>query len=519
MRRFALIVPWLVCSTCALSWLTGTHAAAQSRLLRTFSLERVAADLQPMLPSNSVTHIVVQGSSLWIGTGKGLARSTDGGRHWESFAAVPQFANPGIFAIALRGDTVWTSTGYSRDVDGQSVQTGSGYTFSANDGAAWTSRPQTLDNRGDSTVAYGNNTVHFLPIVVNEQNVTFDMALSGGVVWIASWSSGLRRSTDNGATWKRTVLPSKIMSSIAPTDTLTGYSIDPRQDNNYLAFSVYPQNTDTIWAGTAGGINRSVDGGVSWSKFRRETQQEPILSDWVISITGQHIGARTRIWTTNWPAEGADQQYGVSVTDDNGRTWKNYLQGIKAYDFAFRDSITYVATQEGIYRTSDGGASWAKSGSIIDQGTNDRITVNAFFAVATQGDTVYCGSSEGLVKTVDSPGQPFGHQWEILRVFRPLDTPSSSYAYPNPFSPKSEALRIHYSTGGSSAAVTIEVFDFGMNRIRTLIKDAERSGDREHDEIWNGLSDGGRSVPNGVYFYRVSVAGRDPVWAKIMVLQ
>lgn len=519
MRRFALIVRWLVCSMSAFAWLAGTQVGAQSPLLRTFSLEHTAADLQSTLPSNSVTHIAVLGSSIWIGTGKGLARSTDGGRNWENFAAVSQFASPGIFAVALSGDTVWTSTGYSRDVDGQSVQTGSGYTFSGNNGAAWTSRPQTLDDRGDSLVTYGINIVKFLPIVVNEQNVTFDLALYGGTVWIASWSSGLRRSTDNGATWKRTVLPSKIMSSIAPTDTLVNYKIDPRQDNNYLAFSVYPQNADTIWAGTAGGINRSVDGGLSWSKFTRATQREPILSDWVISISGQRIGTRTRIWTTNWPAEGANQQYGVSVTDDGGRTWKNFLHGIKAYDFAFRDSITYIATEEGIFRTSDGGASWAQSGSIIDQGTSERITVNKFFAVATLLDTLYCGSSEGLVKTVDTPGQPFGQHWEILRAFRPLDTPASSYAYPNPFSPKSETLRIHYSTGGSAAAVTIEVFDFGMNRIRTLIKDAQRSGDREHDEIWNGLTDGGQSLPNGVYFYRVSVSGRDPVWAKIMVLQ
>jgi hypothetical protein len=485
----------------------------------TFSLDQTATVLQQTIPSNSVTHIAVGGSSIWIGTGKGLARSSNGGRSWESFGATPQFARPGIFAIALRGDTVWTSTGYSRDVDGQSVQTGSGYTFSTDNGAMWTARPQTLDDRGDSTVVYGNNAVKFLPIVVSEQNVTFDLALAGGNVWIASWSSGLRRSTDNGATWKRTVLPSKIMSSVAPTDTLVNCRIDPRQDNNYLVFSVYPESADTIWAGTAGGINKSVDGGLSWSKFTRESQREPILSDWVISIAGQRIGTRTRIWTTNWPAEGDNQQYGVSVTDDGGRTWKNFLHGIKAYDFAFRDSIAYIATDEGIFRTSDGGAGWAQSGSIIDQGTSERITVNSFFAVATLGDTVYCGSSEGLVKTVDVAGQPFGQRWEILRASHPLSTPSSTYAYPNPFSPKSETLRIHYSTGGSSAAVTIEVFDFGMNRLRTIIKDAQRTGDREQDEIWNGKTDGGQSLPNGVYFYRVSVSGRDPVWAKIMVLQ
>jgi hypothetical protein len=76
------------------------------------------------------------------------------------------------------GDTVWASTGYSKDVDGSSVQTGSGYTYSTDLGATWASRPQTLDGRGDSMAPYGANTVKFLPIVVNEQNVTFDLSLS-----------------------------------------------------------------------------------------------------------------------------------------------------------------------------------------------------------------------------------------------------------------------------------------------------------------------------------------------------
>jgi hypothetical protein len=58
-----------------------------------------------------------------------------------------------------------------------------------------------------------------------------------------------------------------------------------------------------------------------------------------------------------------------------------------------------------------------------------------------------------------------------------------------------------------------------MNRVRTIISDAQRPGDREHDEIWNGLTDSGQALPNGVYFYRVSVSGRDPVWSKIMVLE
>jgi len=519
MTRIAIILTIVAAVLGAGTLCTPPAARAQSIFLKSYTLDDTRGEISGTIPSNSVSHISVRGTAIWIGTSKGLARSSDGGQSWERFANVPQFASKGIFAVAVRGDTVWASTGFSKDVDGQSVQTGSGYTYSLDNGAAWFALPQTLDPRDDSVVTYGINTVKFLPIVVPEQNVTFDIALSSGTVWISSWSSGVRKSTDRGATWQRIVLPSKLMPSIAPTDTLVAYKIDPRQDNNYLAFSVYAQDDDTIWVGTAGGVNRSTDGGSSWTKHRRDLQTEGILSDWVISIDGQRLSWGTRIWTTNWPAEGTDQKYGVSYTDDGGRTWRNYLTGYKAYGFAFRDTIAYVATEAGVFRTSDGGTSWTRTGTIIDQNTRERITENRFFAVGVEGNTVYCGSSEGLLKTEDSPAHPFGEAWEIIRAFTPLPAPSATYAYPNPFSPKSEAIRIHYAIPSGGASVTVEVFDFGMNRIRTVVKDAQRTGGREQDEIWDGADDGGTVLTNGVYFYRVTLDGQEPMWGKIMVLQ
>lgn len=469
------------------------------------------------LPTNSVSHIDVDRSQLWIGTGKGLARSADGGRSWQSFLAVPQFARPGIFSIATRGDTVWCSTGYSREVGDASVQTGSGFTFSTNGGQTWAALPQPLDGEADSSVAYGNNTVRFLPILVPEQNVTFSSALTGRTVWIASWSSGLRRSTDFGATWQRTVLPSKTRDSIAPTDSLGTYRIDPRRDNNYLAFSVAAENDSIIWAGTAGGVNRSIDGGKSWAKFTRYNESRPILSDWVISIGIQRFAGRTRVWTTNWPADGAGQEYGVSYTEDGGLTWKNMIRGVKPYDFAFKDSVAYVATAEGLYRTSDGGTSWSHTGTIVDNITGSRLTSPAFFAAGTIGDTVYGGTGEGLVKTVDNASQQFGEIWAVYRAYQSLPGNGSAYAYPNPFSPRFESTRIHFTTGDAAGSVSIELFDFGMNRVRTLLSGAQRQGER--DELWDGGDDSGMTVKNGVYFYRVVVNGDDAIWGKIMVLQ
>jgi hypothetical protein len=470
-----------------------------------------------VLPSNSVSHLGYFKGILWAGTGRGLAGSTTGGRTWVDFSAVPQFGGNGIFSLDGFGDTVWASTGFSKDVNGSSVQTGSGYAVSTDAGSSWSSLPQPLDARDDSSVSYGLNHVRFLPIVVPEQNVTFDVALGRESVWIASWSSGIRTSTDLGRSWHRVVLPNKSRQSIKPSDTLGTYVMDPRSDNNFLGFSVALQGNDTVWAGTAGGVNRSTDGGTSWQKFTATNQASHILSDWVIAIGVQHLNGKTRVWTTNWPAEGPNQQYGVSYTDDGGATWVNQLVGVKAFGFSFRDSITYIPTVNGVYRTSDGGASWFLSGTIIDPATGNRITTSTFYSTASIGDTVFAASSDGIVRTIDSPSNPFGASWSIIRAYQPSGSTSTTYSYPNPFNPSTQACRIHYTTGTSSALVTIEVFDFGMNRVRTVINGATRTG--ESDEIWDGRTDSGLLAVNGVYFYRVTSGNGTPAWGKILVLR
>jgi hypothetical protein len=349
--------------------------------------------------------------------------------------------------------------------------------------------------------------------------VTFRLDVTDSAVWVASWSSGLRKSTDNGATWKRIVLPSDSLSSISPNDALSGYVVDPRVSNNFLLFSVFVESPLIVWAGSAGGINRSLDGGVSWKKFTATNEVNHVLANWVVAIRGQRRGTGTRIWTANWPAASASETFSVSFTDDSGMTWKNSLIGVKAYDFAFKDSLVYVASDQGLFRSSNGGVSWLMTGSIVDPARGNEITSPSFYAVSVVADTVYGGNTDGLVRTVDNATNPFGAKWDVLRTSQPVGTPSVTYSYPNPFSPKREPVRFHYNIGQASATVTIEVFDFGMNRVKTVLRDAPRGGTQERDEVWDGRDETGSFVPNGVYFYRVTVSGGDPAWGKVMVIQ
>lgn len=530
-----------------LGLLCGTASRAQKKFLRDFRIHAVQA-AAAIPPSNSISQISVQDTQIWIGTSKGLARSANGGRSWALFKSDPSFAHDGIFALDLNNDTIWAATGYEKEIDiggeTQSVQTGSGYAFSTNGGNTWLPRGQPIDPRSDSILRYGiNDSLWILPVVVPEQNVTFDISLTPGTIWITSWSSGLRKSTDEGGTWQRIPLPAANLNSLRPTDTLWTYAagdslrlhkiflrIDPRPSNpyanNYLAFAVHAIDSDTIWCGTAGGVNKSTDGGNSWVKFNHQNQVAGILGNWVIAINHQQYRGRTRIWTTNWTANDPDEKYGVSYTDDGGRTWINLLHGVKAYDFAFKDSIVYIATDDGVYRTADGGASLVRFSSMTDPVSHQIVATSQVFALGIVQDTVFIGTGDGLASTIDNATNQFGSSWRILRSYVSVAATASSYAYPNPFSPNFGPVRIHYFTSGQSGtlsgvpSVSIDIFDYGMNRVRSLLHDAARTQGLESDELWDGRNDDGKIVANGVYFYRIKISGNDDAsFGKILVLQ
>ena len=72
-----------------------------------------------------------------------------------------------------------------------------------------------------------------------------------------------------------------------------------------------------------------------------------------------------------------------------------------------------------------------------------------------------------------------------------------SQNYPNPFNPETV---IHYSIPKNGHA-TLTVYNALGQRVRTLIDAEVKTGG--HEVLWNGRDDSGRSVPSGVYIYRL----------------
>jgi hypothetical protein len=490
---------------------------------------------------NSVSDIITIGDTIWVGSSKGVSLSTDAGKTWQNFYGNSAFGTESISAIGYDHGVFWAATAHSVDANGQTLPEGSGLRYTTDKGVTWNSVPQPVDNQSDSLVTYGINTLRALPVTVKVQNLIYDIAFTPGTIWIASFAGGLRKSTDRGTHWQRVVIPPDNLSSIKPTDTLN-FCLQPVggkfcSDNNlnYRLFSVVSVNDSTLYVGSAGGINKTTDAQdsfPSWTKFTHLNQDNPITGNFVVAMAFDTI--RKYLWAATWQAEGSTESYGVSFTTNGGNSWNTTLDGEKAHNFGFKSGEVIALSDNGAFRSSDYGVNWILPNSIYDWDTKITLTTSIYYAAASVVipgvNEVWLGSNDGLAKLSEIPGTMWQGKWKIFRSSPSLTSQNQTYAYPNPFSPRQDILKIKYSTGGKSSNVTIKIFDFGMNYVRTVINNAAR-GQYTHvvdnfdlatngvEDTWDGRDDSGSIVPNGVYFYRVEFNSGNPVFGKILVLQ
>ncbi len=475
--------------------------------------------------SNTITDIIAIGDTIWLGTSKGISLSTDNGISWTNFYGQADFGTDNISAIGYNNGVFWCATAKSTEVTGgQTLPEGTGLKFTSNLGISWTSIPQPLDLQTDTVEQYGINQIRALPVTVAIQNLAYDIAFTPSTIWIATFAGGLRKSTDNGTTWKRVILPPDDLDSISPSDTLN-FCLSPVAGNfcgdgnlNHRVFSVVTDNNNTIYVGTANGINKSSDGGISWTKFNAQNQQQPISGNFITALAYNPVNHT--VWASSWKAENQSEFYGVSSSSDGGQTWSTFLSDERPHNFGFKYSQVMVPTDNGVFRSSDNGSTWLLPNSIVDKTSNVLLKTNIFYSAVSNQNNIWLGSADGLIKLEETVGKIWEGNWKIYFASKPLATNSETYCYPNPFNPRQEELKIKYSTGGSEASVTIRIFDFGFNYVKTLIQNTIRSRDLEGPpEFWDGRDEKGNYVPNGVYIYRIEVADKDVVYGKIMVIQ
>lgn len=447
------------------------------------------------LLSNSAIDMMPDGMDIFMGTGGGLSVWHSGTESWSSFNESHGLGHGSVSALDVKDGVIWAATAYTASTSEGFLPAGGGVGFSDDGGFTWTWFDQPVD---DDTVET------YEPTTTNVQNVTYDLLITSTEAWITSWAGGLRKYSFADTNW-HLVVPDD--------DPFWAYG-----HLNHRAFSVAGDDS-VLWVGTAQGINKSTDGGENWENFNHN--EDGLSGNFVTALGWQQWSGNDILWAATWQAESSDESYGVTKTDNGGLTWEVVLTdsvySLKAHNFAFDDSIVYVTTNLGLYKSVDLGETWEVFPQIVDSQTGDLLYDPEFYCAAAHNGWLWVGTGDGIAASPD-----LGNNWIFYNQFRAFlptnqDGQPATYAYPNPFSPRLHyVIRFQYDLP-IAGKVTVKVYDFAMDEVATVVNGKHReSGDNY--EAWTGLRNDGEPVATGVYFYRVKRAGSEAVWGKFALI-
>ena len=516
-------------------------------------------DLHNELKSNVISEIKLQGDSIvWLGTGQGLAMMQDsisvfamGSLTIEESDTI-MLLTDGISAIAVNDSSIIVAGATDDGV----TPVGTGFYF-AEDALdptiSWIHFSQPVDNQTDTLADFANKYFRALPVTVANNNVTYDAAISDDYIWIASWAGGLRRiplqNLAGDSSWTRVPLPLDDMdvlttcSDISYADNiLKDYYLNPRDplddgNHNHKAFSVLAYG-DTVWVGTANGINRGLlgqNGCIDWAHF--SFPQDGISGNFVVGLARQAWGNTDIIWAVTMNAEDQGEERGLSYTIDNS-TWHTALIGERIYNVYAKDSLVFAASENGLWKSiiedPHDAPMWAlfepaiqaillEDSLVFD---TDEILTNEVISFAFDNRPYYSqavlwlGTLDGLARSSDIAGG----NWQI---FRAEYDPNKIYAYPNPYSPYSHNVldgdgyvRFHTSEV-VSYTIEMSIYNFALGIVFNKKYD-RRSG--TESLRWDGKDQNGKLVDNGIYFINLKFAEKQNLspedhWLKLIVVK
>ncbi|MEE9268933.1 MAG: M14 family zinc carboxypeptidase [Candidatus Krumholzibacteria bacterium] len=89
--------------------------------------------------------------------------------------------------------------------------------------------------------------------------------------------------------------------------------------------------------------------------------------------------------------------------------------------------------------------------------------------------------------------------------------------FPNPFNPLTRLPYTVAAPGRSRVPVTLAIYDVSGSRVATLVRRDMTPG--LYQEVWKGVDDRGDALPSGVYFARLTVAGKAVSVRKVVLLK
>lgn len=159
-----------------------------------------------------------------------------------------------------------------------------------------------------------------------------------------------------------------------------------------------PRNSQILYAGTDGGVFRSMDGGDHWSPTGL-IEQFPGVPYIVHTLAIDPRNSNVLYAGT--------QDWGAFKSTDGGASWMNILAGEHVYALVIdpQQPDTLYAGATGVYKSTDGGASWSQITNGLIRSDGPILSVRALAIDPQQPTTLYAGSGvgtfDGVYKSTD----------------------------------------------------------------------------------------------------------------------
>lgn len=283
-------------------------------------------------------------------SGSGIWKSTDGGAHWSTMnVGLPGSSSARPAVIALAVDPAKPATIYAGTF-------GNGVFSSANGGGTWTA------------AAGGMRDTQIGSLLV-----------APGSVFAGTFGGGIYESLDGAQTWS---------ASNAGLQAALVYSV-----------VTDPATAGLLYAATSDGVVASADAGLTWKES--DSGLPPVT-----------VAALARVPGGSGRLLAGTLGDGMYRSSDGGATWTPSAQGLNDSSISSivvdptSPSTVYAGTahpftgsnSERLFKSADGGASWAQTSLDAGQFSVDFIAVNP-----VRGSQVVAGSAgaSGLFESVD----------------------------------------------------------------------------------------------------------------------
>jgi photosystem II stability/assembly factor-like uncharacterized protein len=261
------------------------------------------------------------------------------------------------------------------------------------------------------------------------------------------------------------------------------------------SFAADPSHPSHLYLGTVNSwIYGSTDQGASWQRLAKLGHGDDLVLDSIVVDAANSSTIFVGAWKLGQPGGG------LWVSHDGGKSWNETPgllgQSIRSFAQAPSDAkILFAGTLEGVFRSSDSGASWAL---ISPPGSREIHEIESLAVDPENPDIVYAGTWHLPWKTSDG-----GQNWKSIKegVIEDSDVFSIIVDAGNPKTIYLSACSGIYKSANAGALFKkIEGIPSTARRTRVLMQDPQN-----HDTVYAGTTEGlYKTVDGGRHFARMT---------------